>query len=671
MTRYRFLPFLIPALVLSVSMQAAPHENLMPQPKALTVHSGHFPIGPGFRAVVHAPENSRAFDGTSRFLARLRNRTGLFLEQGFARPTDSLNGPGLRLQVERRGELQVGENEAYSLTITPTGIELFAETDLGALHGLETLLQLLTVEGSGYVFPAAEIADAPRFPWRGLLLDVARHFMPLEVIKRNLDGMAAVKLNVLHWHLTEDQGFRVESKIFPRLHTFGSDGFFYTQEQIAEVIAYADARGIRVYPEFDIPGHATSWLVGHPELASVPRDYEIERKWGIFDPALDPTNPEVYAFLDAFLTEMAGLFPDDFIHIGGDEVNGKDWAASEHIQAHMREHGVADAHELQKRFNEKVLTTLNRLGKKMIGWDEIFQPGMPTNIVIHSWRGREAMEQAARQGYPSILSNGYYIDLMQPAEFHYLNDPLPGDIELTEEEEARVLGGEATMWSEHVTPETVDSRIWPRTAAIAERLWSPREVDDVDFMYSRLDDIALRLEEHGLTHIKNRAMLMRRLVGDDDVAALKVLANVVEPLKIYQRNEDDSYSQFSPYTLLPDIAIADAPDAREFRAAVAAYLKNPDNERRAKITGHLERWSRNHTAYQTLVERAPALRDTLPLSAALRDLARLGLAAMAPPSVDEAWQTNAQQVLARARQPIAKVELQVVDAVEALLPPHP
>jgi hexosaminidase len=651
-------------------MSAAPAsalDRLMPQPRSLTLREGHFALDRTFRVEVHAAAG-RAHGGATRFLQRLRDQTGLFLEPGLVRPRDTLADPGLSIRVDRTGELRLGEDESYTLLITPAGLELAAPTDFGALRGLETLRQLLTSDENGYVFPAVEIQDAPRFPWRGLMLDVARHFLPLDVIKRNLDAMAAVKLNVLHWHLTEDQGFRIESKTFPRLHRLGSDGDFYTHEQVAEVIAFADARGIRVYPEFDIPGHVTAWLVGHPELASISRDYQIERRWGIFDPALDPSNPEVYRFLDTFLTEMAGLFPDDYLHIGGDEVNGKDWAASARIEQFMRERGLADTHELQRHFNEQILVILTRLNKRMIGWDEIFQPGMPTDLVIHSWRGREAMEQAARQGYQSILSNGYYIDLMQPAEFHYLNDPLPGDTTLGAAEAARVLGGEATMWSEHVTRETVDSRIWPRTAAIAERLWSPREVRDVESMVARLERVSLQLEEHGLTHLKNRPMLMRRLVGHADVAALALLADLVEPLKLYARNADDSYTQFSPYTLLPDIAIADAPGARAFRQAVRRYLNDGDA---ARLTDTLQQWRDNHPAFAALA----ALREALPLSEALRDLATLGLDSLALRAAgtkpEAAWRSEAERTLARARQPAAKVELQVVEAVATLLPAPP
>jgi N-acetyl-beta-hexosaminidase len=287
------------------------------------------------------------------------------------------------------------EDESYQLQVSDQKVQLTAPTVVGALRGVETLLQLLSVDRSGSYFPAVKVQDQPRFHWRGLLIDVGRHYQPPEVLKRNLDAMAAVKLNVFHWHLTEDQGFRVESKKFPRLHQLGSDGLYYTQDQIREIIDYARERGIRVVPEFDIPGHSTSWLVGHPELGSAPGPYTIERGAGIFEPALDPTREEVYKFLDIFLGEMASLFPDAYMHIGGDENEGKQWDRNPKIQAFMKEKGIKDNHALQAYFNTRVLKILEKHKKKMIGWDEILQPELPKNAVIHSWRGPAALADAA------------------------------------------------------------------------------------------------------------------------------------------------------------------------------------------------------------------------------------------------------------------------------------
>ena len=270
---------------------------------------------------------------------------------------------------EAKAVLELGEDESYSLVITPTGAKLDAATTLGAMHGLQTFLQLVETGPEGFDVPAISIQDQPRFPWRGLMIDVSRHFIPIDVLKRNLDGMAAVKLNVFHWHLSDNQGFRVESKKFPKLQEMGSDGFYYTQDEVKDLIAYARDRGIRVVPEFDMPGHSTAWFVGYPELASTPGPYSIERKWGVFDPAMDPTSEHTYAFLDEFIGEMTKLFPDKFFHVGGDEVNGKQWDANPKIHAFMHAHGLKNNADLQAYFNTRIQKIVAKHGKTMEGWD--------------------------------------------------------------------------------------------------------------------------------------------------------------------------------------------------------------------------------------------------------------------------------------------------------------
>ncbi|NTV81865.1 MAG: family 20 glycosylhydrolase, partial [Candidatus Aminicenantes bacterium] len=510
---------------------AAPPDGvlgLMPVPESVTVREGRFRVDDGLAIGGPGPATSRAFRAAARFMSRLAGRTGLFLKQDFLAAQDPAGESGIRYAYDRAGALLPNEDESYTLTVETGRISLASKTDIGILRGLETLLQLLSADEAGYYFPCVAIVDKPRFTWRGLLIDAGRHFHPVDVIKRNLDAMAAVKMNVLHWHLTEDQGFRVESKVFPKLHQLGSDGMFYTQAQIREVVDYAAERAIRVMPEFDIPGHSTSWFVAYPQYSSAPGSYAIERKFGVFGPAFNPADERVYPFFDAFFKEMAALFPDPYLHIGGDEVEGHQWEANPGIQAFKKQNGLADNNALQAYFNKRLLKILTKHGKKMVGWDEIFQPDLPKDIVIHSWRGPKSLIEAAQRGYQGILSNGYYIDLCQTAEFHYLNDPLPQDSPLGDREKALVLGGEATMWSELVTPETIDSRIWPRTAAIAERLWSPAAVRDVDDMYRRLGLVSIELEELGLLHLKNVDMLLRRLLGRPDIHALKVLTQAVE-----------------------------------------------------------------------------------------------------------------------------------------------
>ena len=499
--------------------------DLMPVPRSLELLDGAQTLDESFAVALRGdgatPRLERA---TRRFLRRLSDRTTLFLEPEAFLDFSPREGVTMTVTVGRAGELVVGEHEGYRLVVGRAGVKIDAETDLGAMHALETVLQLLDIREQGPVLPWVSIDDGPRFPWRGLMIDSSRHFMPVGTILRNLDGMAAVKLNVMHWHLVDDQGFRVECRSQPKLHELGSDGLFYTRAQVREILDYAADRGIRIVPEFDLPGHGSAWLTAYPELASAPGPYEIERRWGIFDPTVNPVKEATYTFFEAFFAEMAELFDDQFIHIGGDENNGKHWLANPEIVAFMKEHGFAEPLELQRYFNERLLEILTKHGKRMVGWDEIFQEGLPTSAVIQSWRGRDALFESARLGYSGILSNGYYIDLIRPTEHHYLNDPLPDDTDLTPEQAARVLGGEATMWAEFVSPETVDSRIWPRTAAIAERFWSPSSVRDVRDMYRRLDRISLWLEELGLQHERNRPAMLRRLCQCRGIEPLEVLS---------------------------------------------------------------------------------------------------------------------------------------------------
>lgn len=652
---------------------AAPHEqlNLMPVPASIQIQTGRLRITNNFGVATKGFADDRLRSALARMMARLAGRTVLNLS--YDRTTTETTA-GLVIQCERAGETipSISENESYRLDITEKQARLVAPTVVGALRGIETVLQLLQSDRDGYYLPAVTIQDQPRFPWRGLLIDVARHFHPVDVLKRNLDAMAAVKLNVFHWHLTEDQGFRVESKKFPKLHSMGSDGLYYTQDQIREVIAYARERGIRVMPEFDIPGHSTSWLVSHPELGSAPGPYTIERRPGIFEPALDPTREEVYKFLDAFLGEMASLFPDAYMHIGGDENEGKQWDRNPKIQAYMKEKGIKDNHALQAYFNQRLLKILQKHRKKMIGWDEILQPELPKNVVIHSWRGTKALAEAATKGYDGILSNGFYIDLIFPASQHYVADPLPADSTLTPEQAKHVLGGEATMWAEWVTPETIDSRIWPRTAAIAERLWSPRHVTDIDDMYRRLAVISIQLEELGLTHKRNQDMLLRRLVRNDDIGPLKTLVSVIEPVKEYRRYQMRPQTMLSPLTGVVDASTPDSEAGRKFSSMVREFLNDAPRYQlhRAELSQILTNWQTSGVQLDPIIDRSPALKEIKPLAQNLAQLGETGLQAISylqsgiPPPRE--WSEASLTKLDEAAKPHAALEFVIVSGVKQL-----
>jgi hexosaminidase len=540
-TRLQLLGILVVCVLLYPAMTAAqqPSLNLMPLPASAQTGAGSLALDSSFSVVFTGYTEPRLERAGERFLRQLARQTVLPLS---LKPAKAANAT-LVIQTDHASkEIQeVDEDESYLLEVTTAGAKLTAPTPLGTMHGLQTFLQLVDVSPAGFAAPALKIQDQPRFPWRGLMIDSARHFIPLEVIRRNIDGMEAVKMNVFHWHLSENQGFRVESRKFPRLHELGSDGLYYTQDEIRELVAYARDRGIRVVPEFDMPGHSTAWFVGHPELASGKGPYEIERKWGIFDPAMDPTNEKVYKFLDELIGEMAKLFPDHYFHIGGDEVNGKEWDANPKIQAYMKAHEIKNNEALQAYFSGRVQKLVTKHGKTVIGWDEVLVEGVPKDIVIQSWRGQASLAKATKQGYRGILSNGYYLDLGWPAARHYAVDPMSGDAaNLSADEKQRILGGESCMWAEYVNPENVDSRIWPRNAAIAERLWSPQEVRDPASMYARLDFVSVRLEWLGLTHKSFSPKMLHRIAGaasPTEFAALRTLADVVEPVKDYTREQ--------------------------------------------------------------------------------------------------------------------------------------
>ena len=649
----------------------AARRNLMPVPAKVTWRDGRLPVMKTFNAALRGQTDERLRQYLFRVMRRLEGRTVMELSRELAIDPSSAT---LLIEAGSTGNAipKLGDDESYQLDISSAQIKLSAPTTVGAMRGLETLLQLLEGDREGFYFPAVSISDRPRFPWRGLMIDSARHFQPLETIRRTLDGMAAVKLNVMHWHLTEDQGFRVESRKFPELHLQGSDGLFYTQSEIREIIRYASDRGIRVMPEFDMPGHATSWLVSHPEIGSAPGPYKIERLPGIFDPTLDPTNEKTYKLLEPFFAEMAALFPDAYMHIGGDENEGKHWSANPQIQAFMKEKGIKDNHELQTYFNKRILKFLQKNGKIMMGWDEIFQPDLPKDVVIHSWRGQKALADAARQGYQGVLSNGYYIDLSFPASQHYVVDPLPADTTLTAEEQKRVLGGEATMWSEWVTPETIDSRIWPRTAAIAERLWSPREVNDVDDMYRRLDVVEYQLEELGLAHKRNQQVLLRRLSMGRDTTTLETLVSVIEPVKEYRRYQLRPQTMLSPLTGLIDAARPDAKGARKFNKAVEELLRGVNTvENLASLRAMVADWRAMETELKAMIDSSPGLTEARPLADDFRSLNVIiseALDALEKKSrMSSEWRDSKMNMIDEIAKPKAAVEIMTIAGARNLV----
>lgn len=626
-------PFSVLAAAAATCASAAhaqiPDHTLMPAPASVVFETGALAIDSSFRLALSGPSDSVLIRASVRLVQRVRAQTGIPLSPLVSRDTSRaalvvhIGRPGHRLPA-------LDDDESYRLVVASGRASLQAPTRAGALRGLETFLQLIRTGAHGFEAPAVSIDDHPRFAWRGLLIDACRHWMPPDVVKRVIDGMAVVKLNVLHWHLSEDQGFRVESKRFPRLHRLGSDGNYYTQVEIREIVRYAADRGIRVVPEFDLPGHTTSWFVGHPELASAAGPYAIERRWGVFDPAMDPTRETTYQFLDAFIGEMAALFPDRYFHIGGDEVTGAQWRSNTEIRQFMRANKLDDAHALQAYFNRRLARILTRHGKRMVGWDEILHPDLPKSIVIQSWRGTKALAETVREGGQGLLSAGYYLDHQQPAAFHYAVDPLGADAAgLDGPAQRRVLGGEACMWAEYVSAENVESRIWPRAAAVAERLWSPQRVQDVDDMYRRLEATSLRLEALGARHRSALVAMRRRILPDRGAApALDDLAAALEPAKGLR--DASRYTSFTPLNRLIDAIPPESDRARVLRRRVDAFLADSQRSVQAlAIDAELRAWMEQSDVLQPAFAASFLLREYEPVSRQVRDVALVGRHALA------------------------------------------
>jgi hexosaminidase len=643
-------------------------NRLLPQPASLKVLGGSFRLRSNISVRIEGASDARLKAAVDRAMTRLHTK---------ADPVDSDRHAGLTVQVIAAGAAVpfADEDEIYRLHVTAGGMALEAPTTVGVLRGLQTLLQLAQPADGGFTVPAVEIEDAPRFRWRGLLVDCSRHFEPVAEIKRTLDAMEAVKLNVFHWHLTDDQGFRVESKVFPKLTQVGSDGLFYSQEQIREVVAYAADRGIRVVPEFEMPGHSTAWLLAYPELSSGPPPTEIRRAFGISPYAIDPTREQTYEFLKRFLAEMVTLFPDSYVHIGGDETTAPEWKTNPRILRFMREHGLKDSAALQAYFNQRVLTILTGMHRQMIGWDEIFNPALPKDIVIQTWRGESSIAASTAQGYEGILSAGYYLDGMKSAEEHYLVDPAPADAALTPVQRKLILGGEVAMWGEFVHENTLDSRIWPRTAAVAERFWSPESVRDVDDMYRRLDAVSLELDTLGLRHLAQQDMALRALTENKDTEDLKIFASVLEPASFGERYHQHHASQLDALDKFSDAVRPDPPARYEFERLVKAYLSVPQHDSSDRYL--LE------AKFRALLACAPAVLREVNMSPNLRlreiqmraqqlpELAKLGLQATdalaSGSAMSPEWHSRATALIAEAEKPSANVHFVFLIPLKSLV----
>ncbi|MEM7369647.1 MAG: family 20 glycosylhydrolase [Bacteroidota bacterium] len=760
--------------------------QLMPLPAQMIMEEGKMYLSDNIGISVR-PSNVRLEEAGKRLVKRWN-----------AQPTPSKNSPfSGNILISWQG---IGSqyplpqvDESYILTVDSDEIRIKSETELGALHALETLLQLARQDEHGTSLPLCEIQDQARYSWRGLMIDVCRHWIPKEVILRTLDGMAAVKLNVLHLSLTNDQGFRIESKRFPRLHEMGANGQYFTQADMKEIIDYAADRGIRIVPEFNIPGHSTSWFIGHPELASSEGPFQLPATFGVKPSAIDPTKKSTYQFLDELFAEMADLFPDPYFHIGGDEVLAEAWDTNPAILQFIQDHQFTDKHGLQAYFNQKVQAILSSHDKQLIGWDEIIHPDLSgPDIIVQSWRTHKSLIEAADQGYHAILSNGWYLDHKLDAETYYLHDPevvkggvdiepdsiwesyaidmeiqgntipstltlfgtdddlrgvwglmenltgvdpakkegdqlsfqvegpmgtvnfegtLTGDLltgsinmaflsfelagkkigghdmagtvapkieripTLTDSSRARILGGEACMWSEVVSGETVDSRIWPSTAAIAEKLWSPQVLTtDAEDMYRRLDELSRQLDKLGLTHMSYRKPLLQRIAPNSpDLAALETFVAVLQEGKYYKRLGNMFGKPLdTPLEFLADAAAPESQTARLFKQQVGIFLADTSHQTHKKeLLRSMRIWESNHRPMLSTIQQNPRLAPYQEMSKYLSVISNIGITAVHAiangttlPLEEEGYY---EEMLALAERSVEGAELAVIEGMRALV----
>lgn len=451
--------------------------------------------------------------------------------------SDSVGSISLRSFVSK----EILPEGYYRMVINTDGVDIFSTSASGLFYGVQSIMQLVQYDQSTVKVPLLTITDFPRFSWRGLHLDVCRHSFPVDFIKRYIDLMAHYKFNTFHWHLTEDQGWRIEIKKYPKLpeiaafrketlighysdqpHKFDGQryGGYYTQEEIKEVVAYAKQRHITIVPEIEMPGHALAALSAYPELGCTGGPYEAATLWGVFDDVFCAGKESTFTFLENVLDEVITLFPGEYIHVGGDECPKARWKACANCQKRMKTEGLADEHELQSYFIQRMEKYLNARGRKLIGWDEILEGGLAPNAAVMSWRGEEGGIAAAQAGHNVVMSPGFalYFDHYQgnpknepvafggnsPLKKVYEYEPIPAA--LNQEELSYILGAQANVWTEYIkTPEHVEYMVYPRALALAEVVWSPKENRDWASFVTRLPHQFMRLEQRQVNYRKPSA----------------------------------------------------------------------------------------------------------------------------------------------------------------------
>lgn len=536
MKRFFNTIFLLGLVTMIFSCQAEvkrPEVQIIPQPASLVNMEGTFSITSQIGILINS-ESNEMHKVTNYLCQYLERRYGMKNKVAFSGAPEKKS-----IFIKLNTGLPVGK-EAYHLTVSSKGIMLESPSANGLFYGVQTLIHLmppLQEKLSAVVLPAVEINDSPRFAWRGLHLDVGRHFMPKDFVLKYLDYMALHKFNTFHWHLTEDQGWRIEVKKYPKLTEVGSIrketlvghygsksydgtpvGGFYTQEEIKEVVAYAADRFITVVPEIEMPGHSLGALAAYPELGCTGGPYEVATTWGVFDDVYCAGKEETYAFLQDVLTEILPLFPGEYFHIGGDECPKTRWQKCPLCKQKMKDEGLKTEHELQSYFVQRMEKFLNDNGKKLIGWDEILEGGLAPNAAVMSWRGEKGGIAAAKERHFVVMTPGEYCYLdhyqadpkNEPLAIGgylslkkvYSYDPVPPI--LTEEESKYILGAQGNVWTEYMkTPQQVEYMVFPRAAALAEAVWSPKGTKDFDNFKHRLDKLLKFYDLLGINYCKS------------------------------------------------------------------------------------------------------------------------------------------------------------------------
>jgi hexosaminidase len=501
--------------------------NVIPKPVKTSAINNKFSLNP--KTVIVA-NNTNSFE--VKFLKEsIKQQTGLELT------IKNAHRIGSRIHLILEPESQFPNKEAYQLNILGDRIAIYASTNQGLFYGIQTLLQLIpfTTNATEIKLDNLMMDDIPKFQWRGMHLDVSRHFFSKEFIKKYIDYLAMYKMNTFHWHLTDDQGWRIEIKKYPKLTEVGASrngsmighytdqtfddiryGGFYTQEEIKEIVAYAKERHITVVPEIEMPGHALAALASYPEFSCTGGPFEVGKSWGVLEDVFCPKD-ETFTFLENILTEVMALFPSEYIHIGGDECPKVRWKSCPHCQKRIKDENLKDEHELQSYFIQRIEKFVNSKGRKIIGWDEILEGGLAPNAAVMSWRGTEGGIAAAKEKHFVVMSPGShcYFDHYQgepknePIAFGgytnvekvYSFNPIPK--ELSEEESKYILGAQANVWTEYInTPEHVEYMVFPRIAALAEVLWGTSNPNEYKVFETRLIQHFERYEKKGINYSK-------------------------------------------------------------------------------------------------------------------------------------------------------------------------